>query len=156
MSVRGTYCRIPRPEYPAFVGPYEATLTRSLREAGALIIAKEYQDDKVRLRAAQWIAGEAVRRGKLEEEARKLRAEDVRKIVENLGAAAREAAGAGPPAKRGAELLEEIRQAPPMEAEASKPPAPQVRYVERLVSKPGHFPPQFVKVAVGKTEAPGA
>ena len=117
------------------------------------------EDDKVRLRAAQWIAGEAVKSGKLEEEARKLRAEDVRKIVENLGAAAKDhEAGAedAPSANRGAELLEEIRQAPPMGAEVPKPPAPQVRYVEKLVSKPGHFPPQFVKVAAPKTEGSGA
>jgi hypothetical protein len=53
-----------------------------------------------------------------------------------------------PPAKSGAEILEELRQVPPMEAEAPKPLAPQVRYIEKLVSKPGHFPAQFVKVAV--------
>ena len=53
-----------------------------------------------------------------------------------------------PPAKSGAELLEELRRAPPMEVEVPKPPAPQVRYIERLVSKPGHFPPVFVKVPV--------
>jgi hypothetical protein len=47
-----------------------------------------------------------------------------------------------------AEFLEEIRQPPPMEAEVSKPPAPQVRYIEKLVSPPGHFPPQFERVAV--------
>jgi hypothetical protein len=58
------------------------------------------------------------------------------------------AAEEAPPPNRGAELLREIRQAPPMEAEVPKPPAPQVRYIERLVSKPGHFPPQFVKVPV--------
>jgi len=45
---------------------------------------------------------------------------------------------------------EEIRQAPPMEAEVPKPPAPPVRYIEKLVSKPGHFPPQFVKIPVRK------
>jgi hypothetical protein len=43
------------------------------------------EDDKVRLRAAQWVAGEAEKSGKLEEEARKLRAEDVPKIEEILG-----------------------------------------------------------------------
>jgi hypothetical protein len=109
------------------------------------------EDDKVRLRAAQWLAAEAQKSGKLEEEARKLREEDVRKLEELLGVAAREreaAAEDAPMANRGAELLEEIRQPPPMEAEVPKPPAPQVRYIEKLVSKPGHFPPQFVKVPV--------
>jgi hypothetical protein len=114
------------------------------------------EDDKVRLRAAQWIAGEAEKSGKLEQEARKLREEDVRKIEEILAGAQRahEAAdteGASP-AKSVAEFLEEIRQPPPMEAEVPKPPAPQVRYIEKLVSKPGHFPPQFERVAVRKSE----
>jgi septal ring factor EnvC (AmiA/AmiB activator) len=112
------------------------------------------EDDKTRLRAAQWIAGEAEKSGKLKEEARKLRAEEVRKIEEIL-AAARDhgaAAEAAPPAKSAARsLLEEIRQAPPMEVEVPKPPAPEVRYIEKLVSKPGHFPPQFVKIAVRTT-----
>jgi hypothetical protein len=140
-------------------GPEDMKALYSHALAVALQLTVAGEDDKVRLRAAQWIAGEAVKSGKLEEEARKLRTEDVRKIVENLGAAARDhEAGAegAPPANRGAELLEEIRQAPPLEAEVPKPPAPQVRYVERLVSKPGHFPPQFVKVAVGKSEGSGA
>jgi hypothetical protein len=116
-------------------------------------------DDEVRLRAAQWIAAEAAKSGKLEEEARKLREEDVRKIEEILGAAARgheAAAEDAPPATSVAEFLEEIRQPPPMEAEVPKPPAPQVRYIEKLVSKPGHFPPQFVKVPVRKSEESGA
>jgi hypothetical protein len=110
------------------------------------------EDDKVRLSAARWLAGEAEKSGKLAEEARKLRAEDVQKIVENLGAAARDreatAAEDPPPAKSVAEFLEEIRQPPPMEAEVAEAPATQIRYVEKLVSKPGHFPPQFVKVPV--------
>jgi hypothetical protein len=59
-----------------------------------------------------------------------------------------------PPATSVAEFLEELRQAPRMEAEVPKPPAPQVRYIEKLVSKPGHFPPQFVKVPVRKPEEP--
>jgi hypothetical protein len=113
------------------------------------------EDDKVRLRAAQWVAAEAEKSGKLEEETRKLREEDVRKIEEILGgeaARAREAATEGaPPAKSVAEFLEEIRQPPSMEAEVPKPPAPQVRYIEKL-SKPGHFPAQFERVAVRKPE----
>jgi hypothetical protein len=114
------------------------------------------KDDKVRLGAAKWVAGEAEKSGKLEQEARKLRAEDVRKIVENLGAARERQAATedAPPAKSVAEFLEEIRQAPPMEAEVPKPAAPQVRYIEKLVSKPGHFPAQFVKVPVRKPEEP--
>jgi hypothetical protein len=114
------------------------------------------EDDKVRLRAAQWIAGEAEKSGKLEEEARKLRAEDVRKLEEILAARDREAAAAegAPPAKSGAEILVELRRAPQMEQEAPKPPAPKIRYVEKCVSPPGHFPPQFVKVAVLNPEGP--
>ena len=113
---------------------------------------------KCALRAAQWIAAEAAKSGKLEEEARKLRAEDVRKIEEILGAAERdhEAATEDAPAKSVAEFLEEIRQPQPMDVEVPKPPAPQVRYIEKLVSKPGHFPPQFVKVPVRKSEESGA
>jgi hypothetical protein len=57
-----------------------------------------------------------------------------------------------PPAKSAAEFLEEIRREPPMEAEAPKPPAPQVRYIEKLVSRPGHFPAQFERVLVRKSE----
>jgi hypothetical protein len=49
-----------------------------------------------------------------------------------------------PPRKSVAEFLEEIRQAPPMEAEV--PPAPEPRYEEKCVSPPGHFPPRFVRV----------
>jgi hypothetical protein len=115
-------------------------------------------DDKVRLRAAQWIAAEAAKSGKLEEEARKLREEDVRKIEEILASTQRahEAAEGAPPEESVAEFLEEIRQAPPMEAEVAKPPAPQVHYIEKLVSKPGHFPPRFVKVPVRKSEESGA
>jgi hypothetical protein len=116
-------------------------------------------DDRVRLNAAKWIAGEAEKSGKVAEEARKFRKEELSKLEEILTRTASDfeaAAGDTSPANRAAEFLEEIRQAPPIEAEVPKPLAPQVRYVERLVSKPGHFPPQFVKVAVGKTEGSGA
>ena len=133
-------------------GPEDMKALYSHALAVGLQLTMVAEDDRTRLRAAQWIAGEAEKSGKLEEEARKLRAEDVRKIVENLGAAERthEAAATedAPPANRGAELLEEVRRAPSMEAEVPKPPAPQVRYIEKLVSKPGHFPPRFVKVPV--------
>ena len=84
---------------------------------------------------------EARRRG--EETPRRGRTEDRR----DSGAAARDrkaAAEDAPPAKSGAEILEEIRSA---EAEVPEPPAPQIRYIERGVSKPGHFP-QFEKIAV--------
>src|SRR6516164_2327249 len=42
------------------------------------------EDDRVRLRAAQWIASEAEKRGKLAEKARKLRDEDLEKLQEIL------------------------------------------------------------------------
>jgi hypothetical protein len=84
------------------------------------------EDDKVRLRAVQWVAGEAEKSGKLEEEARKLPAEDVRKLEEILAKAGRNhaapAAEDETEAKSGAELLEEIRSA---EAEVPEPPAPR-------------------------------
>ena len=89
--------------------------------------------------------------GKLEEEARKLRAEDVRMIVANLKAAARDHeadAEDAPPAIEARSFWRRSVGCRPMEADVPKPPVPQVRYVERLVSEPGHFPPQFVKVAV--------
>jgi hypothetical protein len=112
------------------------------------------EDDKTRLRAAQWIAGEAEKRGKLAEEARKFNKEELAKLEEILTAARdrQTAAEDEPPATSVAEFLEEIRQPPPIKAEVPKPPAPEVRYIEKLVSKPGHFPPQFVKVAVRKSE----
>jgi hypothetical protein len=111
------------------------------------------KDDKVRLGAAKWIAGEAEKSGKLAEEARKFNKEELGKLEEMLTAARdREAADDAAPAKSVAEFLEEIRR-PPIEAEAPNPPAPQVRYIEKLVSRPGHFPPQFERVAVRKSEA---
>jgi len=61
-----------------------------------------------------------------------------------------------PPAKSVAEFLEEVRRAPPVEAEVPRPPAPEPRYEERPVSKPGHFPPRFMKVPVRKSEGSGA
>jgi hypothetical protein len=61
-------------------------------------------------------------------------------------------AGAGEGAERGVELLEEIRAV----AEVSEPPAPQVRYIEKCISKPGHFPPRFVRIAVRTPPSPDA
>jgi hypothetical protein len=114
------------------------------------------EDDKVRLRAAQWIASEAEKSGKLATEARKFNKEELAKLEEVLASAQRaHEAGAtvdAPPAKSVAEFLEEILQAPRMEAEVPKLAAPQVRYIEKLVSKPGHFPAQFVKVPVRESE----
>ena len=106
------------------------------------------EDDKTRLRAAQWIAGEAEKRGKLAEEARKFNKEELAKLEEILTAARdrQTAAEDEPPATSVAEFLEEIRQAPPMEAEVPGPPGPEPRYEEKCVSPPGHFPPRFVKV----------
>ena len=117
------------------------------------------EDDKTRLKAAQWIAGEAEKSGKLAEEARKFNKEEMAKLEEILTAARdREAAGTedAAPAKSAVEFLEEIRRTPPVEVEVPKPAAPQVRYIEKLVSKPGHFPPQFERVAVRKSEGSGA
>jgi hypothetical protein len=72
----------------------------------------------------------------------------VRKIEKILAGAERAHAAAedAPPGKSVAEFLEEIRQAPPMEAEVPGPPGPEPRYEEKCVSPPGHFPPRFVKV----------
>jgi hypothetical protein len=103
------------------------------------------EDDRVRLRAAQWIAAEAEKSEKLAEEARKLRDEDLAKLREILGAPAAEYES---PAKRAAEFLAEVRNARPVEQAASKPPAPETQYIEKCVSPPGHFPPKFVKVPV--------
>src|SRR5262249_28026417 len=77
------------------------------------------EDDRVRLRAAQWIAGEAEKRGKLAEEARKLRDEDLQKLEEILAKADRNReAPSGEdetPRKSGADILAEIRQARPVQ-----------------------------------------
>jgi hypothetical protein len=65
--------------------------------------------------------------------------EEERKLEETL------AAGDGDVDESAAEFLEEIRA---VEAEVPEPPEPQVRYVEKCISKPGHFPPRFVRIAV--------
>ena len=54
-------------------------------------------------------------------------------------------------ASSGTEILEEIGP-----VEVSEPPTPQVRYLEKLISKPGHFPPKFVKIAVQTPPSPDA
>ena len=64
------------------------------------------------------------------------------------------AAEDAPPSKSGAELLAELRRVPPVEVGVTKPPAPQVRYTEKLVSPPGHFPQRFVRVVVPNPEGP--
>jgi hypothetical protein len=76
-------------------------------------------------------------------------AENLPQLAEPLVEVAAEDA---PPARSVAAFLEEIRQAPRVEAEVPKSTAPQMRYIEKLVSKPGHFPPQFVRVPVRKSE----
>jgi hypothetical protein len=50
--------------------------------------------------------------------------------------------GSGSGARGGG--VEEIRR--PLEAEV--PEQPQFRYIEKCISKPGHFPPRFVQIAV--------
>ena len=132
-----------------------AVYQHALAVATQLTVASE--DDKVRLRAAQWLAGEAEKSGKVAEEARKFHKEELAKLEEILTRAESDfeaAAGDAPPANRAAELLEEIRQAPPKDAEILRPPAPEPLYEKRCVSPPGHFPPRFVKVR--KTEGSGA
>jgi hypothetical protein len=145
------------------------------------------KDEKVRLSAARFVAAEAEKSRKLEEEVRKpadrelaeepeeiiaeLRClyaqalpgkaepsvlegeteevveEEERKLEETL------AAGDGDVAESAAEFLEEIRA---VEAEVPEPPEPQVLYVEKCISKPGHFPPRFVKIAVRNPPSPDA
>jgi hypothetical protein len=139
------------------------------------------KDEKVRLSAARFVAAEAEKSRKLEEEVRKPadrelaeehaeiirelrrlyakalpgkaepsvveRTEDEPKLEETL------AAGDGDVAESAAEFLEEIRA---VEAEVPEPPEPQVRYVEKRISKPGHFPPRFVRIAVQTPPSPDA
>jgi hypothetical protein len=50
------------------------------------------------------------------------------------------------PAKSAAEILAELRQEAHVKQQVLKPPAAETRYVEKLVSRPGHFPAKFVKV----------
>jgi hypothetical protein len=110
------------------------------------------EDERVRLRAAQWIAGEAEKRGKLSEEPRKLSDEDLEKLEEIL---AKADTTPGTPAvedemsaKSGDEILAALRRPPLVKQEVPKPPAPEIRYVQKCLSPPGHFPPRFVKVPV--------
>jgi hypothetical protein len=119
----------------------KALYQHALAVATQLTVLSE--DDKVRLRAAQWIAGEAEKKGKLAEEARQLTDEDLEELQAILDAPAAEGEA---PAKSAAEILAEIRQATPSEQEVSRPTAPETRYVEKCVSPPGHFPPRLAKV----------
>jgi hypothetical protein len=125
----------------------QALYQHALAVATQLTLLSE--DDKVRLRAAQWLAGEAEKRGKLAEEASKLSNEDLEKLEEMLGAPAEEDEA---PAKSAAEILAEMRQSAPVEQEVPKPHATDMRYVEKYV--PGHFPPKSVKVAVRNPARP--
>lgn len=97
------------------------------------------KDDRVRLRAAMWVAAEAEKREKLAE----LHDEDLEKLQEILGMPRAED---HVPAKSSAEILTEVRQASPEEREAPTPLAPEIRYVDECVSPPGQFPPRFRKV----------
>jgi hypothetical protein len=101
------------------------------------------EDDKVRLHAAQWLAGEAEKREKIAEEARKLRDEDLEELQAILDAPAAEDET---PTKSAAEILAELRQEAPVKQQVPKPPAPEIRYKEKCVSPPGHFPVKFAKV----------
>ena len=108
------------------------------------------EDDRVRLRAAQWIAAEAEKRGKIAEEARKLRDDALEELQAILDSPAEDEA----PEKSAEEILAELRQEPPVKQQVPKPPTRETRYVEKLVSRPGHFPPRFVKVAVWNPAGP--
>ena len=126
------------------------------------------EDSKVRLAAAEWLCAEAEKQAEKRKtlEAEKRETLEVagtgnpQEVLSQLEALYEKALPAQellvevsdeedpPPAKSVAEFLDEISQPPPMEAEVPQPPAPEPRYEERLVSKPGHFPAQFMKVPV--------
>ena len=95
------------------------------------------KDDRVRLRAAQWVAAEAEKGEKLAEEARKLHDEDLEKLQQILEAPTMEN---DVPAKSAAEILAEIRRVPAVE---QRVPKPATSYVDECVSPPGQFPPRF-------------
>ena len=109
------------------------------------------KDDRVRLRAAQWVAAEAEKKAKLVREANELCDEETEELED---IPADPAAEGDLPAKSGAEILAELRRAPPVEQEVPKAPAQEIRYVEKCVTPPGHFPVRFVKVAVRNPEGP--
>ena len=135
--------RIAELEVKLLPGPedMQALYQHALAVATQLTLLSE--DDKVRLRAAQWLASEAEKRGKLAEEASKLRDEDLDEIQAILDARTAEDETQ---AKSTAAILAQLRQEPRVQQQASKPAAPETRYVEKLVSRPGHFPAKFVKV----------
>jgi hypothetical protein len=122
----------------------QALYQHALAVATQLTLLSE--DDKVRLRAAQWLAGEAEKRGKLAEEASKLSNEDLEKLEEMLGAPAAEDVA---PAKSATEILAELRQEARVKQQV---PALETRYVEKCV--PGHFPPRVVRVPVRNPAGP--
>ena len=127
----------------------QALYQHALAVATQLTLLSE--DDKVRLRAAQWIASEAEKRAKLAEEARKIRDEDLEELQAILDAPTAEDDA---PTKSVAEILFELRGEAPVKQETSKPPATETRYVEKLVSRPGHFPPKSVRVPVRNSAWP--
>src|SRR5215467_10879516 len=65
-------------------GPEDMWLVYQHALAVATQLTVVGEDDKVRLRAAQWIAGEAEKSGKLAEEARKFNTEELAKLEEIL------------------------------------------------------------------------
>jgi hypothetical protein len=144
--------------------------------AAALKLAEMAKDDKTRLGALQWAGATLEKIRKLEEAARTVEearkpevAKKTKKDPAQLIAELRSLYARALPrkaeeeipaeadrdvAESAAKLLEEIRR--PRKQEDPEPPAPQVRYVEKCISKPGHFPPRFVRIAVRTPPSPDA
>jgi hypothetical protein len=151
--------------------------------AAALKLAETARDDKTRLGALHWAGSTLEKIRKLKEAARtadeaKKPADERAEVIEELQRLFAKAlpgkaddpvvermkdeqkleetlaAGAGDEAASAAKLLEEIRH--PREERDPDPPAVQVRYIEKCISKPGHFPPRFVKIAVRNPPSPDA
>jgi len=144
--------------------------------AAAFKLAETAEDDKTRLRALQWAGATLEKIRKLEEAARTVEearkpevAKKTKKDPAQLIAELRSLYARALPrkaeeeipaeadrdvAESAAKLLEEIRR--PRKQEDPEPPAPQVRYVEKCISKPGHFPPRFVRIAVRTPPSPDA
>jgi len=157
--------RIAELEMQLMPGPEDMKAARQHALAVGLQLTVVAKDERVRLRAAQFVAAEAAKSEKLEEEERK--AEGRPQVIAELKGLYRKALGSAkasvveptkgeqktedipgagdheafaPQAQSGLELVEEPE---PAETENSEPPAPRYEWVERCVSKPGHFPPQF-------------
>jgi phage terminase small subunit len=157
---------------------YQQLLTSALK------LAETASDDKTRLGALQWAGATLEKIRKLKEAARTAEQatkpegaekpeEEREQIIAELrsiyasalprggggtGSGKRRGGNSGCGSRRsaesGAELLAEIRR--PREEEDPEPPAPQVRYIEKCISKPGHFPPRFVRIAVRTPPSPDA